>query len=95
MTGVQTCALPICFRFLAEVAPHFKRVYEEKGTTDPQLLQILTPHALDDAAHAQPDEPDPDDRDRIAREGNDVGLSRPAFLRMVTAGRTAAEEDRK
>ena len=37
------------FRFLAEVAPHFKRVYEEKGTTDPQLLQILTPHALDDA----------------------------------------------
>lgn len=23
------------FRFLAEVAPHFKRVYEEKGTTDP------------------------------------------------------------
>lgn len=37
------------FRFLAEVAPHFKRVYKEKGTTDPQLLQILTPHALDDA----------------------------------------------
>ena len=37
------------FRFLAEVAPHFMRVYEEKGTTDPQLLQILTPHALDDA----------------------------------------------
>lgn len=37
------------FRFLAEVAPHFRRVYEEKGTTDPQLLQILTPHALDDA----------------------------------------------
>ena len=31
------------------MAPHFKRVYEEKGTTDPQLLQILTPHALDDA----------------------------------------------
>ena len=28
------------FRFLAEVAPHFKRVYEEKGTTDPQLLQM-------------------------------------------------------
>lgn len=37
------------FRFLAEVAPHFKRVYEEKGKTDSQLLQILTPHALDDA----------------------------------------------
>lgn len=37
------------FRFLAEVAPHFKRVYTEKGKTDSQLLQILTPHALDDA----------------------------------------------
>lgn len=34
---------------MAEVAPHFKRVYEEKGKTDSQLLQILTPHALDDA----------------------------------------------
>lgn len=37
------------FRFLAEVAPHFMRVYKEKGTTDPQMRQILTPHALDDA----------------------------------------------
>ncbi|GAE84804.1 rhamnogalacturonides degradation protein RhiN [Bacteroides reticulotermitis JCM 10512] len=37
------------FRFLAEVAPHFKRVLEEKGDTDPQMKQILTPGALDDA----------------------------------------------
>lgn len=37
------------FRFLAEVAPHFMRVHKEKGTTDPQMRQILTPHALDDA----------------------------------------------
>lgn len=37
------------FRFLAEVAPHFKRVLEEYGETDPQMRQILTPHALDDA----------------------------------------------
>lgn len=28
---------------------HFKRVYEEKGKTDSQLLQILTPLQLDDA----------------------------------------------
>lgn len=37
------------FRFLAEVAPHFKRVLDEYGETDPQMRQILTPHALDDA----------------------------------------------
>lgn len=37
------------FRFLAEVAPHFKRVLKDKGRTDPQLHQILTPRALDDA----------------------------------------------
>ena len=37
------------FRFLAEVAPHFERVYTEEGKTDPQLMQILKPHALDDA----------------------------------------------
>lgn len=37
------------FNFLAEVAPHFKKVYEKYGTTDSQMLQILTPHALDDA----------------------------------------------
>lgn len=37
------------FRFLAEVAPHFRRVLKDKGRTDPQLHQILTPRALDDA----------------------------------------------
>ena len=34
---------------LSEVAPYFKKVYEKYGTTDAQMLQILTPHALDDA----------------------------------------------
>ena len=37
------------FKFLAEVTPYFKKVYEKYGTTDSQMLQILTPHALDDA----------------------------------------------
>ena len=37
------------FKFLAEVAPHFRNLLEKNGTTDPQLKQILTPHALDDA----------------------------------------------
>lgn len=37
------------FSFLAEVAPHFRRLLEKNGTTDPQMKQILTPHALDDA----------------------------------------------
>ena len=37
------------FKFLSEVAPYFKKVYEKYGTTDVQMLQILTPHALDDA----------------------------------------------
>lgn len=37
------------FNFLAEVAPYFKKVYEKYGTTDSQMLQILAPHALDDA----------------------------------------------
>ena len=37
------------FKFLSEVAPYFKKVYEKYGTTDAQMLQILTPHALDDA----------------------------------------------
>lgn len=37
------------FRFLAEVTPHFKRVLDEYGDVDPQMKQILTPHALDDA----------------------------------------------
>ena len=37
------------FRFLAEVAPHFNNVLEKYGTTDNLMLQVLTPHALDDA----------------------------------------------
>lgn len=37
------------FRFLSEVSPHFKRVLEQYGDVDPQMKQILTPHALDDA----------------------------------------------
>lgn len=37
------------FQFLAEVAPHFRRVLETQGEVDPQMKQILTPHALDDA----------------------------------------------
>ena len=35
--------------FLAEVAPYFRNVYLKYGTTDTQMLQILEPHALDDA----------------------------------------------
>lgn len=37
------------FSFLAEVAPHFRRVIEQGGKADPQMRQILMPHALDDA----------------------------------------------
>lgn len=37
------------FRFLAEVAPYFKKAYEKSGNIDPQMKQILTPKALDDA----------------------------------------------
>lgn len=37
------------FRFLAEVTPHFRRVLDTYGDVDPQMKQILTPHALDDA----------------------------------------------
>jgi rhamnogalacturonyl hydrolase YesR/lysophospholipase L1-like esterase len=37
------------FRFLSEVAPHFKRLMYESGTADAQMRQILAPHALDDA----------------------------------------------
>ena len=37
------------FQFLAEVAPHFRKVLEKYGTVAPQMKQILTPHALDDA----------------------------------------------
>ena len=37
------------FKFLAEVAPYFREVMEKEGTVDPQMRQILAPHALDDA----------------------------------------------
>lgn len=37
------------FNFLAEVAPHFRELQEKSGQVDPQMKQILTPHALDDA----------------------------------------------
>ena len=62
---------------------------------DLHAVEVHEPFDGADAAHAQPDEPDPDDWNRIACEGYDIGLSRRAFLRMVAAGRTAAEEDRK
>lgn len=37
------------FRFFSEVTPHFRRVLEEYGETDPQIRKVLTPQALDDA----------------------------------------------
>lgn len=37
------------FKFLAEVTPYFKKVYENYGTVDSQMKQIIDPHALDDA----------------------------------------------
>lgn len=37
------------FTLLAEVAPHFRRLMNEQGLIDPQMKQLLTPHALDDA----------------------------------------------
>lgn len=37
------------FKFLAEVAPHFRALLEKGEKIDPQMRQILTPHALDDA----------------------------------------------
>ncbi len=37
------------FKFLSEIVPYFRKVYEKHGTVDPQMQQILTPHALDDA----------------------------------------------
>jgi unsaturated rhamnogalacturonyl hydrolase len=36
-------------RLLSEVAPFFKKVLDATGTTDPQMKQLLAPHALDDA----------------------------------------------
>ena len=37
------------FGFLNNVAPSFKKVLETTGSTDPQMKQLLDPHALDDA----------------------------------------------
>ncbi len=37
------------FKFLAEVAPRFRESFYKYGEVDPQMRQILTPHALDDA----------------------------------------------
>lgn len=37
------------FRLLNETAPHFRRVMNDFGVIDPQMRQMLTPHALDDA----------------------------------------------
>ena len=37
------------FALLAETAPHFKRLMNDYGVIDPQMRQLLTPHALDDA----------------------------------------------
>ena len=37
------------FTFLAQVAPHFRKVMESGEGLDPQMRQILAPHALDDA----------------------------------------------
>lgn len=37
------------FRFLEEVAPHFKRVRKEKGKIDSQIGRVLFPHSLDDS----------------------------------------------
>ncbi len=37
------------FKLLAEAAPQFKRIMNDYGVIDPQMKQLLTPHALDDA----------------------------------------------
>ncbi len=37
------------FKFFSEVAPYFKKNMNDYGTIDPQMKQMLTPHALDDA----------------------------------------------
>jgi Predicted unsaturated glucuronyl hydrolase involved in regulation of bacterial surface properties, and related proteins len=37
------------FKLLSETAPHFKRLMNDYGVIDPQMKQLLTPHALDDA----------------------------------------------
>lgn len=37
------------FKLLSQIAPHFKRIMDDYGVIDPQMKQLLTPHALDDA----------------------------------------------
>lgn len=37
------------FKFLAEASPYFKKLMNDYGVIDPQMKQMLTPHALDDA----------------------------------------------
>ncbi|SHE45357.1 Rhamnogalacturonyl hydrolase YesR [Dysgonomonas macrotermitis] len=37
------------FELLANAAPQFKRIMNDYGVIDPQMKQLLTPHALDDA----------------------------------------------
>lgn len=37
------------FHFLATVAPYFRQLMDTYGVVDPQMKQVLTPHALDDA----------------------------------------------
>lgn len=37
------------FNFLSKAAPEFKKLMNDYGVIDPQMRQILTPHALDDA----------------------------------------------
>lgn len=37
------------FKFLAKVGPYFKKLMNDYGIIDPQMKQMLTPHALDDA----------------------------------------------
>ena len=36
-------------QFLSETAPYFKKLGEEKNIREPQLRQLISPHALDDA----------------------------------------------
>lgn len=37
------------FSFIAQVAPHFRSMLDKGQNIDPQMRQILSPHALDDA----------------------------------------------
>lgn len=37
------------FKFLAEAGPHFRKLMNDYGIIDPQMKQMITPHALDDA----------------------------------------------